>query len=576
MSRFRWVLAIAGLLCLLQAHAAVRASLDRDHAAVGEPVTLTITADGAGGQPDLAPLGQDFTLGGVSSGSQTTIIDGNVQSTRQWTVALIPRHAGALAIPALAVGGEHTLPLRVQVDAGAGGAGANGAGAAASSAAVSSATTPVQGGIGKPGDPVFIESGIAQQHPYVGQAVVYTLRLYYAANLLDASLDAPTSDNGDLRQIGQDARGSQVVQGQTYAVLERRYLVQPERSGSLRIGPAVFRGRAMGGSGNPFDDDMGIRSLRASSAAMTLAVRPKPAQAIDPWLPAQSLQLSIEQPATTPHAGEPFTLTVHENAQGASSSQLPDITLPTIPGAQVYPEPSTASDQLAGDVPQAQRTRRFAIVPAQAGELRLPELSLPWWNVTDDRAAMAHATLPVLRVLPGAAGTASTTGGDGVETPSAGSVPGVSIDARLRRWQAATLALALLLALALAWGWRRGPARMAVAEVDAPDARTIVAAGAPSLTEALASGVPSLIAVALCAATPEPHPRHLHQVAARLADAAQREAVQDFDAARWRGDGQPPAAVLAQLRQAFARAPLWIGSARSTVDRSILPPLYPD
>ncbi|MBS0192740.1 MAG: protein BatD [Proteobacteria bacterium] len=577
MSRLRWlfvfVFVFVSLPCLLQAQAAVRASLDRDHATVGEPITLTISADGNAGKPDLSALGQDFTLGGVSSGSQTTIINGNVQSTQQWTVALIPRHAGAITIPTIAVGGERTLPLRVQVDAGAGGVGT-----AASPADVSSAATPVQGSIGKPGDPVFIESGVAQQHPYVGQAVVYTLRLYYAANLLDASLDAPTSDNGDLRQIGQDARGSQVVQGKTYAVVERRYLVQPEHSGSLHIGPTVFRGRAMGGSGNPFDDDMGIRALHASSAALSIDVRPQPSQATQPWLPAQAVTLSIDPPTSPPHAGEPFTLVAHETAQGAAASQLPEIALPAIPGAQVYPEPSTTTEQMAGDVLQAQRTRRFAIVPSRSGDLSLPALSLPWWNVTDDRAAIARVSLPRLQVLPGSAGASAAA------DAAAGAAPAVSAAAApiatevqqgLRAWQTATFVLAILLALALAWGWRRGGTAIdtAMRQVEPPAG---TGGDAPSLREALASGVPSLIAMALCKAAPVPRPRHLHEVAERLADAAQRKAVLDFDAARWRGDGQPTVDVLAQLRSAFARTPRWMGNVPGANAATVLPPLYPD
>ncbi|MGJ7903314.1 hypothetical protein ACSAMQ_12780, partial [Lysobacter sp. 1R34A] len=57
----------------------------------------------------------------------------------------------------------------------------------------------------------------------------------------------------------------------------------------------------------------------------------------------------------------------------------------------------------------------------------------------------------------------------------------------------------------------------------------------------------------------------------RLADPAQREAVQALRRARWGGgDG---VAARAQLRQAFAQGPSWQASKRAAA--SPLPPLYP-
>ena len=201
---FRWLvnacLVVAALCWMAQAQAAVRASLDRDRVAPGEPVTLSIVADGGSGKPDLSPLRKDFDVSGVSTGSQTTIVNGDVQSSLQWSVVMTPRHGGLVDIPPLAVGTEHTALLRVLVDASAAGA------SAATPNASAPASGDVRAGGGKPGDAVFIESSVAQQHPYVGQAVIYTLRLYYAATLLDAALDLPSGDNGDLRQIGQDER----------------------------------------------------------------------------------------------------------------------------------------------------------------------------------------------------------------------------------------------------------------------------------------------------------------------------------------------------------------------------------
>ena len=354
-------------------------------------ISLTIESDGSPGKPDLSALRKDFDVRGVATGSQTTIVNGNMHASMQWSVTLAPLRSGMLDIPALNVGGEKTAQLRVLVDP------ASASGASPVSQADAQPTAPAGNG----GGPVFIESSIAPEQPYVGQAAIYTLRLYYAVALLDAGLDVPNGDNGDLRQIGGDERSSALVQGHRYDVLERHYLLQPEHSGSLHIPAPVFQGRTLPDLNNAFDDSLGDGGLRALGKPIDAQVRPRPAQAGDPWLPARSVALSIDPLPSSLRAGEPFSVVVHEAGEGVSASQLPEISLPAIAGAQVYPEPSSTIEHAHGGSLHAERTRRFAVVAEHAGRLRLPDLTVPWWDIANDRAALARAALPQLQVLPG-------------------------------------------------------------------------------------------------------------------------------------------------------------------------------
>ena len=206
------------------ASAAVRASLDRDHIALGDSVTLTIESDGSSGKPDLSPLRKDFEPRGVATGSQTTIVNGTVRSSTQWSVDAGAEtcRSGMIDIPALAVGSERTSRsvCAVGVDAPV-------ASARTRTRPTSTQPTPQANG----SEPIFIESAIAPTNPYVQQASIYTVRLYYAVTPIDAGLDVLPPDNGDLRQIGDDATTSVMVQGHRYDLLERHYLLQPERSG---------------------------------------------------------------------------------------------------------------------------------------------------------------------------------------------------------------------------------------------------------------------------------------------------------------------------------------------------------
>ena len=564
MKIIRILIALSLSIIAMQATAAVHATLDRSRVTAGNNVVLTVTSDVSGAQPNFAPLTADFDVRGTSSGSQTTIVNGSMQSNMQWSVVLAPKHAGTITIPALAVGNQHTQPVQLDVSA------------QELPQAPDSATAGAASGA-----PVFIETSIAPANPYVQQAMIYTLRLYYAVTLVDGVLPVPTSDNGDLRQIGDDANSQTIVQGRRYTVVERNYLLQPEHSGAMHIVSPTFHGRALGDVDNLFDDGMSGSSgdLHAIGKPLDVQVRARPANAGDPWIPAQTLTLTIEPPHAPMHAGEPFTIVATIDGEGVTAAQLPEIALPAIAGAQVYPEPSTTTERLRNGELFAERTRRFAIVPRQAGDLKMPDLTMPWWDITNDRAALARASLPVLHVLPGAAtqngSGASTASGNGVAQTALSAASGMPTNAAsLRIWQIATCILAVLLAFALWWGWRRGP-RDAAVPVQATAANDRIPNRAPTLHRALALGDASAITQALIEAMPQGPARHLGEVAQQLADPAQREAVRAFDAARWSADDVAPASTLAALRSAFKSPPHWVGRAAATVRDSSLPPLYP-
>lgn len=102
----RWVLAA----CLLSAPAAaaLRAEIDAPVVALGEPLTLTLTApDGALDALDLTPLVRQFQIGG------RTLNRGPGGDTL--TLTLYARAAGAVELPALSAGSARSQPLRVTI-----------------------------------------------------------------------------------------------------------------------------------------------------------------------------------------------------------------------------------------------------------------------------------------------------------------------------------------------------------------------------------------------------------------------------------------------------------------------------
>ena len=227
-------LAICFVACSLfagnAAHAQARAWFDRDRIGADETATLNIETTQLAGAPEYAPLMRDFTLSGHTSSRRVESVNGTTRTRTLYAVALQPRREGVIGIPSLRVGNETTPPLTLTV--------------------TPASTTPARaGGV------VFIESDVDDRSPYVQQAVGFTVRLYYAVPLISGQLDQPAPDGASLQRVGEDLKYVREVGGRRYEVVERHYLLVPERSGPLSIPGARFHGQGVGGF---FDEIQGI------------------------------------------------------------------------------------------------------------------------------------------------------------------------------------------------------------------------------------------------------------------------------------------------------------------------------
>ncbi len=272
-------------------------------------------------------------------------------------------------------------------------------------AALNLVVQPLAPQTGKAGDSVFLDVSVQPLTPYVQQQVRVTLKLFYAVNLTDGNLEEPHGDGLSVRKLGQDASYTADVEGHRYHVLERHYALSAEKSGALTLAPIVFHGHAV----DPNDINSFFsrgHAVSAQAQAVTLDARPRPASSgNDAWLPAQSLDLKADGiDANTPgRVGEPLTLTLHLKAQGLGFEQLPELKLPKIDGADIYPDKETTQNKDDGAWQYGERERKFAIVPNRPGELTVPALSLSWWDTEHDRAASTDLPAVTLKIAPAAA-----------------------------------------------------------------------------------------------------------------------------------------------------------------------------
>jgi hypothetical protein len=545
----RWLAMVLLLVCGMlsaRASAEVRAWFDRSSVSMGETVTLNIES-ATTEQPDFSALEKDFRISARSTNTQVQIINGAMARTNLWAVALEPLHEGVIAVAPITVGNDQTAPLSLTVK-------------------------PMARGSAAAGDDVFLEVEADTTTPYVQQQVAYTVRLFYAVSLLEGNLDDPSGTGLQVRRMGEDVNYSRQIGGRRYNVVERRYAISADHSGSATINAVSFRGRvAAGGRGGFFSQGSPVST---GSEAITLDVRPVPASAPQPWTPAQALRLSdnaAQLPAQV-KVGDALELTVTAEATGLSAEQLPELSLPAIAGAEVYPDQETRDTAIVDGKLVGKRTRKFAILPQQPGTLNLPERSLSWWNLATDQAQRSILPARSITVVAGAAtkvAETSTPRADSSQAPAAPEAHDAPI-ASPGYWRPLAVLLAVLWLATLLAGYlwaRRG--RSEPRDETDPEP---VKLWRPALAHALTRSDLSAARRALLRLNPKSG--DLHDLAEALEDPDQRAALQALERALYRGDSAE--GVVAQLRNAFARTPkLRSTSAASRAEVPKLAPLYP-
>jgi hypothetical protein len=556
-------LVLLGILCALvfamPVSAQPRVWLDRDRIAYDETVTLSMEVDmrSTSDMPNLAELTRDFRIVDQRIEQNMALVNGDVSLKITMQMVLSPLRQGRIDIPSLWVGRDATAPLRLIV-------------LPPRNPVVVDEQPPAAATNGRP---VFIEAGIDSTTPYVQQNVGYTVRLFYEMGvLIDGRLDQEPPAGASLQKIGDDLQRAVSLGGRDYNVVERHYLLIPERSGSMTLPPPHFIGRGMGLF------DVHRQDLNIFGASNALQVKSIPTAAPQPWLPLRGLRMRYVESPQSLRVGKSAVVTVEVVAQGGVTAQMPALMVQAGSNAQVFPDPAQMDDRFVQDRPQATIVRRFSILPIREGTLRIIAPRIDWW---DAQAGVARtASLPdlTLRVAPGEMATAAAPAtGDGDTVANDGAAGGWRAWIPDGPWRWAGLALVFLWLAALVLGWRLWSLRAKAAPVTAQQGDQRPGGPSPgsdpeALILALTRGDLRTIAQALCNAA-SPVATDLDAVRARLADPAQRAAVDALQRARWGDSDTGP--TLASVRAAFASGPRW-RTPTARADTVLLPPLYPE
>ena len=447
-----FALAVTLLMAFSVAQAApVTAKLDRSSVVVGETVTLILETSDTDQSldTDLSVLQADFDVLNRRSETQMSFVNGRQTASVRVVITLEPKHQGELLIPALKFPGVSSAALYLKVAA---------------------APMLAAGDV----EPVFIEVTVQPESGpyYVLSQVSLMVRIFYQANLTEAAINPPAPAQASVRLLDEVPYQSD-RNGERYRVLERRYAIFPERSGSLTIPAMELSGRLIERpSDRLWQPTVRGRRVRVESEPLTLEISPRPTTFTgDFWLPARRITLSQQISDNKKlRVGEPVTRTVIMDAMGLEENMLEEPAWPEVPATRIYPDQPQGISRDDGEWVLGHKEFRYAIVPEQPGELVLPEIRLDWWDTVANQ--QRTAVLPEHRVNVLASELSHSAS---VLPPSASVMPDIStrvsagnaeLSGKTMLWKTSTGAFALLWLLTLFFYFRRGPLIAPVADAN--------------------------------------------------------------------------------------------------------------
>ena len=377
----------------------------RNKISAGESINLQLELSGASAesQPDISILNKLFTITGRQKSSNISIINGKMTSATSWHYSMTPKVNSNIVIPAISIKTDKgiltTKPINIEVGK------------------VSSLPATSQN------NGIVAYAEVSKSNPYKNEPITYTFNLVSKYSIANVDINDITLENAILEPQGKPEVFDANQGGEPVKVVQAKFLITPLKSGKITIPANIVKGDIITRSrnridsffGDPFDmfnSFSGFSGFGAgSSQPFTLASKPinlnvlPPVTGVKPWLPASSIKIeeNIDNNQTF-KVGEPIIRSFNIVAEGVASSQLPSLEEQQniVNNFKVYADQPKVHDNIINGVITSSKTESFTLIPQVSGDITLPEISITWWNVNENK--IEHAIVPArsLTVLGGA------------------------------------------------------------------------------------------------------------------------------------------------------------------------------
>lgn len=323
-------------------------------------------------KPDFSAIYKNFDILNSSQSTNMQLINGKYSMKKSWDLTVIGNKTGTFTIPSIPFGKDSSPALRIKVAKNADDTGK-----------IETAE-------------IFVEVQADTKSAYVGSEIIFTARLVRSIEISQGQFSAPETSDPDamIIELGNIPQYTTTRKGKRYIVNEVRYAVYPQHSGKLTFEPLLFQARiSSNNSRSLFDQFLRAGEIkRIRSKKLSVDIKAKPANIkADEWLPAKKLSISEEwsDDLTNINVGEPITRTITINADGFTAEQLPELDIDDLDKLKLYPDQAVTENTKTADGISALKQIKVAIIPTQAGNFTLPEITIPWWNTKSEQMEIA-------------------------------------------------------------------------------------------------------------------------------------------------------------------------------------------
>jgi hypothetical protein len=282
-------------------------------------------------------------------------------------------------------------------------------------------------------------------------------------------------------------------------------------------------------------------------------------------------------------AGEPITRNITISALGQIETQIPALELPEVDGLNVYTDkPELGRVMEAGGI-RGIRSDQYAIIGVNGGEIELPAVELPWWDIEAGEWRVARLPATTLEIAAGAsqrvvppetpATEAVVAESSGQATPAEQPLPSLLPDSAWKR--ISQLLAALWLVTVFAWWWFSRDTKREVRQPEPPpiykQQDKLLKAARKAARDGDAAGVRSALIEWGRLQWPDAPPRSVGDVATRVSSPLADELNKLSAASYGPGSAEWDAEQLAKLLRSIEVRP----RREDIAAKELLPPLMP-
>ncbi|GAA4357481.1 BatD family protein [Kangiella marina] len=368
------LLLLASITLSQSANAEITLSLDRSDVHENETFHLRVRVEDsstlrAGANVNFIP--EEITIRSRQEYNNSIVNNGKYITQMGWDFELLATSAGTYTIPALSIGNERSEPFTIRI-------------------------LPEQNDLGDTTNAkIKLRANLSDTEVYVQQQLIFTVRIYRSVVARNQQITPIRVTNALVEQLGDSKAFDVVKDGNDFRVVEQRYAIFPQQSGEMTIEPMTYSATVLEESQgrSPWQRSQ-LKPLSLSTQKYTVNVKPKPQNAAEPWLPATKLELEAEwQPKNqTFRVGDPANLDFIIKGTGLLKTQLPSVTFPEQQGVTIYRDTPQYRQRINRFGVNSYHFEKIAVIPSESGEITIPEIKVPWWNVKTDQ--QEYATLP--------------------------------------------------------------------------------------------------------------------------------------------------------------------------------------